>query len=119
MRQCQSSFNWVPLARVLSVVLVLLGAPVSVLADKAGDVVALEAQCEAEREAKIKPLRDTEIAKCKADSHNDPAYCERYWKDYGNGMRGADGVMIPRMFSDLPVCVAAFKARKELADGSR
>jgi hypothetical protein len=24
---------------------------------------------------------------------------------------------IPRMFGDLPICVAAFKARKALADG--
>jgi hypothetical protein len=32
-------------------------------------------------------------------------------------MRGANGGTIPRMFSDLPVCVAAFKARKALADG--
>jgi hypothetical protein len=32
-------------------------------------------------------------------------------------MRGANGGTIPRMFSDLPICVAAFKARKALADG--
>jgi hypothetical protein len=30
-----------------------------------------------------------------------------------------DGVMVPRMFSELPVCVAAFKARKALADDAR
>jgi hypothetical protein len=93
------------------------GKPALVFADQASDVAALEAQCEAQRDAKIKPLRDMEIAKCKADQHNDPAYCERFWKDYGNSTRGANGVMVPRMFSDLPVCVAAFKARKALADG--
>jgi hypothetical protein len=27
--------------------------------------------------------------------------------------------MIPRMFDDLPVCVAAFKARKALANDAR
>ncbi len=37
----------------------------------------------AEREAKIKPLRDAEMAKCKADPSNDPGYCERFWKGYG------------------------------------
>jgi hypothetical protein len=93
------------------------GAPSAVFADQAGDVAALEAQCEVQREAKIKPLRDAEIAKCKADKSNDPAYCERYWKDYGNERRGATGGTIPRMFWDLPICVAAFKARKDLADG--
>lgn len=101
------------------VALVLLGGPSKVSADKAGDVAALEARCEAEREAKIKPLRDAEIAKCKTDQHNDAAYCERYWKDYGSARAGINGVMIPRMFGDLPVCVAAFKARKALTDDAR
>ncbi|MGD0491999.1 MAG: hypothetical protein ABSC32_10645 [Steroidobacteraceae bacterium] len=101
----------------VAAMLVVWCRPVMVFADQESDVAALEAQCEAEREAKIKPLRDMEIAKCKADQHNDPAYCERFWKDYGNSIRAADGVMVPRMFGELPVCVAAFKARKALADG--
>jgi hypothetical protein len=101
----------------VTAVLLLLAPSAIVTADQASEVAALEAQCEKEREAKIKPLRDMEIAKCKADQNNDPAYCERFWKDYGNAVRGAGGVMVPRMFSDLPVCVAAFKARKALADG--
>jgi hypothetical protein len=94
--------------------LILLAPCVVALADQTTDVEALEAQCESEREANIKPLRDMEIAKCKADSHNDPAYCERYWSDYGNAMRSSNGTMTPRMFDDLPVCVEAFKARKAL-----
>ena len=84
------------------------------LADKESDVVALETQCEAEREARIKPLREMEIARCKADPNNDAAYCERFWKDYGNAVRIPNGAMTPRMFDDLPDCVAAFKARKAL-----
>jgi hypothetical protein len=48
------------------------------------------------------------------DTRNDPAYCERYWKDYGNAMRSSNGTMTPRMFDDLPDCVAAYKARKAL-----
>jgi hypothetical protein len=96
---------------------VACGGPLTVFADQASDVAALEARCEAERQVRIKPLRDAEIAKCKADKSNDPAYCERYWKDYGNERAGATGGTIPRMFWDLPICVAAFKARKALADG--
>jgi hypothetical protein len=94
--------------------LLLLSLPAVVVADQLSDVVALEAQCEQEREVKIKPLREMEIAKCKADSHNDAAYCERYWKDYGNRIRTPNGTMTPRMFDDLPICVAAFEARKAL-----
>jgi hypothetical protein len=91
-----------------------MGVSITAYADKAADVAALEAQCEQEREARIKPLREMEIARCKADTHNDPAYCERYWKDYGNAVRRPDGTMTPRLFDDLPVCVAAFEARRAL-----
>jgi hypothetical protein len=94
--------------------LLLLSLAAAVAADQLSDVVALEAQCEHEREVRIKPLRDMEIATCKADSQNDAAYCERYWKDYGNSIHISHGGMTPRMFDDLPVCVAAFKARKAL-----
>jgi hypothetical protein len=94
--------------------LLMQGSPVTVFADQASDVAALEAQCEMEREVKIKPLREMEIAKCKTHDYSDPGYCERYWKDYGNAMRGTNGTMTPRMFDDLPVCVEAFKARKAL-----
>jgi hypothetical protein len=112
--------NTVRLGSSISAALILLGPPVVVFADSTSDVEALEAQCEKEREAKIKPLREMEIAKCKADSRNDPGYCERYWRDYGNAVRHVNGTMSPRMFDDLPICVAAFKARKALInrDGS-
>ena len=91
--------------------LLLLGMSSAVWADAASDLAKLDGQCEAAREAKIKPLRDAEIAKCKADARNDPDYCERYWRDYGNASRRANGTMTPRMFDDLPECVAAAKAR--------
>jgi hypothetical protein len=101
----------------LFLALVLLGSPVVAFADAKADVAALEARCEAEREAKIAPLREKEIAKCKADSHNTPDYCDRYWKDYGNAVGIGNGRIVPRMFDDLRVCQEAFKARKALADG--
>ena len=91
-----------------------LGMSGMVLADQASEVASLEAQCEAAREAKIKPLRDGEIAKCKASRRDDPAYCERYWSDYGNARRLPNGTMSPRMFDDLPECVSATQARKAL-----
>jgi hypothetical protein len=108
-RQC-------PIHRASSIAaaLLFLGLPAAAIADQPSDVVALETQCAREREALIKPLREAEIAKCKAEGQNDPAYCERYWKDYGNPVRIAGGGMTPRMFDDLPSCQAAFKARKAL-----
>ena len=117
MRLHTSQAYWNRRRLVIAALLVVWGNPAIVFADQASYVAALEAKCEAEREAKIKPLRDVEIAKCKADQSNDPGYCERFWKDYGNATRSAKGGTIPRMFGDLPICVAAFEARKALADG--
>ena len=102
-----------------AVPLLFLGMSSVVLADAASDAARLDAQCEAAREAKIKPLRDAEIAKCKADARNDPDYCERYWRDYGNAVRRANGTMGPRMFDDLPECVAAAKAHEALQQDGR
>jgi len=48
----------------IAAVLVVWGNSAVVFADQSSDVAALEAKCEAERQAKIKPLRDVEIAKC-------------------------------------------------------
>ncbi|HEX7116405.1 MAG TPA: hypothetical protein VF193_14870 [Steroidobacter sp.] len=77
-------------------------------------VKALEAKCEEAREAKIKPLRDAEIQKCIVEQRKDPDYCRRYWRDYGAAVRLPDGKIRPRLFDDLPECVAAFEARRKL-----
>lgn len=95
-------------------VLLFLCMSGAVIADQASDVAALESQCAAAREAKIKPLREAEVAKCKVARPNDPEYCERYWSDYGNAKRLANGIMSPRMFDDLPICVSASQARQAL-----
>ncbi len=94
-------------------VLLFALAPNAYSLDEA-EVKALEARCEAARETRLKPLREAEIAKCKSNKRNDPAYCERYWSDYGNAVRLANGRMQPRLFDDLPECTAAYKARREL-----
>lgn len=77
-------------------------------------VQAMEAKCEAAREAKINPLREAEIQKCIAEKGRDPEYCRRYWRDYGAATRFPNGKFRPRMFDDLPECVAAFEARRKL-----
>jgi hypothetical protein len=78
------------------------------------EVQALEAKCEQAREAQLKPLREAEIARCKNDKRSDPEYCERYWRDLGNATRRPNGTVKPRMFNDLPECIAAREARWEL-----
>ena len=75
----------------------------------------LEQRCEEMRENRIRPLREAEIEKCKEDETKDPAWCERYYKDYGNATRGPEGKYTPRMFNDLPPCVQA----RELKAGTR
>lgn len=71
----------------------------------------LDERCDAARERKIAPLRAAEIAKCKDDKRNDPAWCERFNADYGDASRTASGTMRPRQFDDLPECVEALQER--------
>jgi hypothetical protein len=71
----------------------------------------LDRRCEDVREEMIAPLREAEIAKCKQTETTDPARCERFWADYGDGGRTASGGFRPRMFHDLPECVEAWEER--------
>lgn len=71
----------------------------------------LDLRCDEAREKMIAPLREAEIAKCKQDKKNDPAWCERFNADYGDGGRTASGSIRPRMFDDLPECVEAMQER--------
>ena len=71
----------------------------------------LDQRCEAARQAKIAPLREAEIKKCKAQPRNDPAFCERHNADFGEGGRNVNGTVRPRMFDDLPECVEALQER--------
>jgi hypothetical protein len=116
MRPISSAIKHTRCASVFA--LTLFGfVPLAYALDEA-EVKALEARCEAAREERLKPLRDAEIAKCKADKRSDPQYCERFWSDYGNAVRAPNGRMQPRMFDDLPECIAAQEARRELRLGS-
>jgi hypothetical protein len=85
-------------------------------ADPRAQAEQMDRQCEAAREARIKPRREMEIAKCKTEQGKDPGYCERFWSDYGNAVRQPNGKMRPRLFDDLPECVAAREAWRKLAN---
>lgn len=74
-------------------------------------VTDLNLRCDEAREKMIAPLREAEIAKCKQDKREDPAFCERFNADFGEGGRTANGSMRPRMFDDLPECVEAMQEK--------
>ena len=99
---------------ILALAATLLYTPVQTMAQQER-IADLERRCEEMRENRIRPLREAEIEKCKADETKDPAWCERYYKDYGNATRGPEGKYTPRMFDDLPPCVQA----RELKAGTR
>ena len=83
---------------------VLTAAPVDI---SAMTLAELDQRCEDAREEKIAPLREAEIEICKQDRRNDPAFCESFNADFGDGGRTASGAMRPRMFDDLPECAEA------------
>ena len=74
-------------------------------------LIELDQRCDDARENKIAPLRDAEIENCKQNKRNDPAWCERFNADFGEGGRTVSGNFRPRMFDDLPECVDALKER--------
>lgn len=67
----------------------------------------LDAACEAAREQKLAPLREKYERECVEDWGRSEAYCERFYRDYGNPTR--DGR--PALFYDLPACEKAFDFR--------
>jgi len=73
----------------------------------------LDQRCDSAREKKIAPLREAEIEKCKQSERSDPAWCERFNADFGDGGRTVSGAIRPRMFNDLPECVDAVNEQKK------
>ena len=71
----------------------------------------LDLRCDEAREKMIAPLREAEIEKCKQDKREDPAFCERYNADFGEGGRTVSGSIRPRMFDDLPECNEALEEK--------
>jgi hypothetical protein len=72
-------------------------------------IADLNRRCDVAREERIAPLREAEIAKCKQGKRDDPAFCERFNADFGEGGRNTNGTVRPRMFDDLPECVDAMQ----------
>lgn len=75
----------------------------------------LDRRCETARETMIAPLREAEIAKCKEQENSDPARCERFYADYGDGGKTPSGTIRPPLFHDLPECVESLQERRRRA----
>ncbi len=72
---------------------------------------ALDQRCEDAREEKIAPLREAEIESCKQERRSEPAFCESFNADFGDGGRTESGHYRQRMFDDLPECAEALHER--------
>ncbi len=80
----------------------------------------LRGTCEAEREKLIAPERQKAIEECVTKKRNTQEYCERFYRDFGEGGRTQQGGYRQRMFHDIPECIAADEAEKrEKGNSSR
>jgi hypothetical protein len=79
----------------------------AVAADKDPRQVELDTACEAQRQIRLAPQRDTAIKDCVEIEGKEQDYCERFYRDYGE--RSGDR---PALFYDLPECVEAFEYQK-------
>lgn len=79
----------------------------------------LDKRCEEAREKKIAPLRQARIDECRSAGKRSPASCETFYSTYGDATGSVHtGAYTPRMFNDLPECVAARNARDAVRAGS-
>jgi hypothetical protein len=79
---------------------------------KSASMEELNARCESGREQKIAPLRNAKIEQCNMDKRNDPAYCARFFRTFGDSMITPDGKFVPRLYNDLPECIVADQERR-------
>ena len=87
----------------------------SVYAGKS-ELQKLEKRCEDARQKKIAPLREEAIKECaeKDKATRDARErCERFYVDYGSGVRYVKGGRQERMFNDLPECLKFYEAEKK------
>jgi hypothetical protein len=75
----------------------------------------LELRCEQAREEKIAPLRKAAIEDCVAKDRSPKdarEKCEKFYVDYGAGVRYKSGGHKERMFNDLPECLEFYETEK-------
>ena len=73
----------------------------------------LDDRCLQARTERLKVVQEQKIQTCIEVDKQDPDYCRRFFKDYGWGSVTASGTRNPRLFDEIPECIAAFNARKD------
>lgn len=73
------------------------------------DDICLEVRTE-----KLKVVQQEKIETCVNVDKKERSYCERYFKDYGWGSTTASGNRNARLFDQIPECIEAFNARKNI-----
>lgn len=77
------------------------------------EVHALDRRCEAARAAKLKPIRARKVRQCVAEGRS-RSHCVTFYSTYGNDSRMVHGGIIRGSFYNLPQCVAARKALRQV-----
>jgi hypothetical protein len=93
-----------------SVVFVSAQVPAQPASPSNASVEELDRQCYDARQKKLEPEREQLIQQCIKDGSN-PDYCERYWRDYGDGGTTLYGNRRKGKYFDLPICQQAEQAR--------
>jgi len=65
--------------------------------------------CEEARERLLKPLREEKIEQCASEKRKTREDCERFYSSFGDATLH-QRYYLPRMFDNIPECVAARKA---------
>lgn len=77
------------------------------------EVHALDRRCEAARVAKLKPIRARKVRQCVAKGRS-RSHCVTFYSTYGNNSRMVRGGVIRGLYYNLPQCVAARKALRQV-----
>jgi len=77
-------------------------------------VDALNARCEAARQARLEPIRRQKIAQCEAGPDKPAAGCAVYYSTYGDNSNRANRSVVRGLFYDLPECRQARNATRSL-----
>ena len=98
---------------LLGSILSLSSSPVTAQSD-VDRVDALNARCEASRQAKLEPIRRQKIARCEAGADKPTAGCAVYYSTYGNNSNHVNGSVVRGLFYDIPECRQAQKATQTM-----
>lgn len=96
---------------LLGLALVLIGVPSQAETIARSELDGLLAECDRQRQAKLKPHRDAKIAEC-VDKGKQQDYCQRYYADYGERIQRSGPGSTVGAFWNLPVCEKAIAAER-------